>query len=199
MATHSIILAWRVPWTSEAWGLQSMGSQRVGHNWACHKSWVILKRHFERLKHSVLHILLRFFKMMVSKKLFRENKYYLCITMLYLLTLNNLDDYIYLSKPMILQGRKQGFPHWFHLLEMVPPQYLLPLLLSTCTPTPSPAWPPRPSALSASSVAPLPSLMSSLPGEPRTCAGTLFWHAHALGEFTQAHSFNLLYVNGPPI
>ena len=31
MATHSSILAWRVPWTEEPGGLQSMGSQRVGH------------------------------------------------------------------------------------------------------------------------------------------------------------------------
>ena len=32
MATHSSILAWRVPWTEEPGGLQSMGSPRVGHN-----------------------------------------------------------------------------------------------------------------------------------------------------------------------
>jgi len=31
MATLSIILAWRVPWTEEPGRLQSMGSQRVGH------------------------------------------------------------------------------------------------------------------------------------------------------------------------
>ena len=30
MATHSSILAWRIPWTEEPGGLQSMGSQRVG-------------------------------------------------------------------------------------------------------------------------------------------------------------------------
>ena len=30
MATHSSILAWRIPWTEEPEGLQSMGSQRVG-------------------------------------------------------------------------------------------------------------------------------------------------------------------------
>ena len=35
MATNSRILAWRVPWTEEPGGLQSMGSQRVRHNWAC--------------------------------------------------------------------------------------------------------------------------------------------------------------------
>ena len=32
MATHSSILAWRIPWTEEPVGLQFMGSQRVGHN-----------------------------------------------------------------------------------------------------------------------------------------------------------------------
>ena len=31
MATHSSILAWRIPWTEEPGGLLSMGSQRVGH------------------------------------------------------------------------------------------------------------------------------------------------------------------------
>ena len=33
-ATHSSILSWRIPWTEEPGGLQSMGSQRVGHNCA---------------------------------------------------------------------------------------------------------------------------------------------------------------------
>ena len=32
MATHSSILAWRIPWTEEPGGLQSMWSQRVGHD-----------------------------------------------------------------------------------------------------------------------------------------------------------------------
>ena len=32
MATHSSILAWRIPWTEKPGGLQSMGSQRVGHD-----------------------------------------------------------------------------------------------------------------------------------------------------------------------
>ena len=32
MATHSSILAWRIPWTEEPDGLQSMESQRVGHD-----------------------------------------------------------------------------------------------------------------------------------------------------------------------
>ena len=32
LTTHSSILAWRISWTEEPGGLQSMGSQRVGHN-----------------------------------------------------------------------------------------------------------------------------------------------------------------------
>ena len=34
MGTHSSILAWKIPWTEEPGGLQSMGFQRVGHDWA---------------------------------------------------------------------------------------------------------------------------------------------------------------------
>ena len=34
MATHSSILAWKIPWTEDPGGLQSRGSQRVGVNWA---------------------------------------------------------------------------------------------------------------------------------------------------------------------
>ena len=49
MATHSTILAWKIPWTEEPGGLQSMGLQRVGHDWATNTStlysclkWLIL-------------------------------------------------------------------------------------------------------------------------------------------------------------
>ena len=34
MAIHSSTLSWKIPWTEEPGGLQSMGSQKVGHNWA---------------------------------------------------------------------------------------------------------------------------------------------------------------------
>ena len=33
MATHSSVLVWRIPWTEKPGGLQSMGSQRVRHDW----------------------------------------------------------------------------------------------------------------------------------------------------------------------
>ena len=34
MVTHSSILAWKIPWMEKPGRLQSMGSQRVGHDWA---------------------------------------------------------------------------------------------------------------------------------------------------------------------
>ena len=40
MATHSSILAWRIPWTEESGGLQSIESQRVGHDWATELNWI---------------------------------------------------------------------------------------------------------------------------------------------------------------
>ena len=41
MVTHSSILACKIPWTEETDGLQSMGSQRVGHERATkHSSWL---------------------------------------------------------------------------------------------------------------------------------------------------------------
>ena len=36
MATHSTVLAWRIPWTEEPGGLQPMDSQGVGHDYATH-------------------------------------------------------------------------------------------------------------------------------------------------------------------
>ena len=39
MATHSSTLAWRIPWREEPGRLQSMGLQRVGHDWAT-SQWV---------------------------------------------------------------------------------------------------------------------------------------------------------------
>ena len=41
MATHSSILAWEIPWTEEPGGLQSMGSQRVGHDSMTNTHWAV--------------------------------------------------------------------------------------------------------------------------------------------------------------
>ena len=42
MATHSSILAWEIPWTEEPGGLQSIQSQRVGHDWS---DWARMHTH----------------------------------------------------------------------------------------------------------------------------------------------------------
>ena len=41
MATHSSILAWKIPWMEEPGRLQSMGSQRVRHSWATSLSFFL--------------------------------------------------------------------------------------------------------------------------------------------------------------
>ena len=40
MATHSSIPVWRIPWTEETGGLQSMGLQRIGHNQATKQAFM---------------------------------------------------------------------------------------------------------------------------------------------------------------
>ena len=47
MATHSSILAWKIPWTEEPGRLQTIGLPRVGHDWATSLS---LSMHLEEIK-----------------------------------------------------------------------------------------------------------------------------------------------------
>ena len=51
MATHSSILAWRIPWTVEPVGLQSIGSQGTGHNWTFLACTHAYKSHFGNYRH----------------------------------------------------------------------------------------------------------------------------------------------------
>ena len=47
MVTHSSISAWKIPWTEEPGGLQSMGLQRVPHDWATEHTYIhILGGHY---------------------------------------------------------------------------------------------------------------------------------------------------------
>ena len=55
MATHSNILAWRIPCTEEPGRLQSMGSQRVGANTHTHTSFDVVTK----FKYIAIHIILR--------------------------------------------------------------------------------------------------------------------------------------------
>ena len=74
MATHSSILAWRIPWTEEPGGLQSMGSQRIGHNWVTKHIHIpsLEKCLFRSFAHFI--IFKDFFKMWTIFKVF----YWIC-------------------------------------------------------------------------------------------------------------------------
>ena len=47
MAPHSSTLAWKIPWMEEPGGLQSMGLQRVGHDWET-SLWLFIFMHWRR-------------------------------------------------------------------------------------------------------------------------------------------------------
>ena len=47
MVTHSSVLTWRVPWTEEPGGLQSIGSQRVGHDFTTEYIHILLTQHYK--------------------------------------------------------------------------------------------------------------------------------------------------------
>ena len=47
MAPHSSTLAWKIPWTEEPGGLQSMGSLGIGHNWTT-SLWLFTFMHWRR-------------------------------------------------------------------------------------------------------------------------------------------------------
>ena len=49
MATHSSIHAWKIPWTKEPGGLQSIGSQRVGHDWVTSLHFTSIKSQAKEL------------------------------------------------------------------------------------------------------------------------------------------------------
>ena len=50
MATHSVILAWKIPWTEEPCGLQMVGFQRVGHDSLTErKTWTVDSAFLDRL------------------------------------------------------------------------------------------------------------------------------------------------------
>ena len=56
MATHSGILAWRIPGMEEPGGLPSMGSHRVGHNWSDLAAAADIYMHLDFLQVCVLPI-----------------------------------------------------------------------------------------------------------------------------------------------
>ena len=59
MVTHSSILAWKIPWTKEPGGLQSMGSQRVKDNWKTSITFLLRNLYAvkqQQLKPAIVHL-----------------------------------------------------------------------------------------------------------------------------------------------
>ena len=55
MATHSSVLAWKIPWAEKPGGLQSMGSQRVRHDWATN-TFIYMCVYIYTYVHTYIHI-----------------------------------------------------------------------------------------------------------------------------------------------
>ena len=84
MATHSSILAWRIPKTEEPGGLQSMGSQRVEHNWVTNTVITLFS------------LLSFWFNEFLHALSVHKNRYFSCMCCKCLLQVGNLlSDFIY--------------------------------------------------------------------------------------------------------
>ena len=56
MATQYSVLAWKHPWTEEHAGLQLMGSQRVGHDWATEHAHALSEKKLKSFSTSTINI-----------------------------------------------------------------------------------------------------------------------------------------------
>jgi len=69
MATHSSILVWGIPWTEEPGGLQSIGLQRVRHNWVTNTTFLL------KLQQQTRYVLLKELLSRVGKRLHLEKNF----------------------------------------------------------------------------------------------------------------------------
>ena len=67
MAIHSSILSWRIPWAEEAGGLQSVGSQRIRHDWATNSTTIKSSLHSFNPPFHTLPFPLRFLILQTSR------------------------------------------------------------------------------------------------------------------------------------
>ena len=131
LATHSSILAWRIPWTEMPSGLWSMGLQRVGHNWsdlACTvnarivnlqcvgfkymATWFSSTHSFTH-KHTHTHIF--FFQTLFHYRLSQDTEHIsLCYTVdICCLLILYIGVCIYNPKPLIYLFPTHQYPHWW--------------------------------------------------------------------------------------
>ena len=79
MATHSSVLAWRIPGTGEPGGLLSMGSHKVGHDWsdlaaaataACSNHCIFLLPFLIQCSHCCVHLVISVIVIFISRTIF---------------------------------------------------------------------------------------------------------------------------------
>ena len=105
MATHSSILAWKILWTEEHAGLQSIGSQRVRHDWAhTHKILMLYRR-------TLLGFLTWGFFLVVKKVVF------------FLLSCKYWLDYLNLIRGLEVSRQECILLGWFYLFLLAPTMY----------------------------------------------------------------------------
>ena len=75
MTVHSSILAWKIPWTEEPDGLQSMGLKRVRHDWAqraCIHTHTHTHTHTQRHTHTLRWIIWKYISSLLSRLLYKK-------------------------------------------------------------------------------------------------------------------------------
>ena len=75
MAAHSSTLAWRIPWTEEPGGLQSAGSQRVGHDWATSLTHSLTHSVIKKKKGNILEL---YVLIWFGSKIFNQAYIFMC-------------------------------------------------------------------------------------------------------------------------
>ena len=112
MATHSSTIAWRIPWMEEPDGLQSMGSQRVGHDRTTSLSFFFYIRHVSwapgEAHACLLHLGLR--TPMIEKTVVTKNTF--AAKNLFSLFLLGLGTVIRHASCGITQGREENRVTW---------------------------------------------------------------------------------------
>ena len=118
MATHSSILNWRIPWTEELGGLQSMGVQRVGHDWATNT----FTFHFQQVWMRIVLVKLGYIATLVQLK---------CIQFFFLKKQNKTKTFLFhsgaypINSVVIVSGGQQR-DKALHIYVSILPQTFLP-------------------------------------------------------------------------
>ena len=127
MATHSSTLAWKIPWTEERNRLQSMGSQRVGHDWATSLSLKQLYSNKNNLK------IIIFWKNKTPKLVHRKNKKKVKVKLLSCVRLFETPWTVAYNAPLSMGFSRQEY--WSGVPFPSPPQNknICQLLVLPCT------------------------------------------------------------------